>query len=258
MISKKQLQYIRSLRLKKFREAGRQYVAEGTKLVLEMVTGPFRVAGIYATADWLKTYRDKIPHGITAEEVSEPDMARISSLSTPSPVLAVIDMPQTTLKDLPVKEGITLVLDDIQDPGNLGTIIRIADWFGIGRIICSPGTVELYNPKVIQSTMGSIKRVQVIYADLGPFLEGRAGNTKIYGTFLEGENIYSAQLPKSAIIVIGNEANGISPKVGKWVSDKITIPVFRYSEDEHGHAESLNAAVATAVVCSEFRRRNYE
>ena len=166
--------------------------------------------------------------------------------------------PQVNLKDHPSNDGITLVLDDIQDPGNLGTIIRIADWFGIRRIICSHNTVELYNPKVVQSTMGSIKRVEVIYTDLGQFLEGRAGNTRIFGTFLEGENIYTRDLPSSAIIVIGNEANGISPKVGKWISDKITIPVFRYSEDEKDHAESLNAAVAAAVVCSEFRRRSYE
>jgi TrmH family RNA methyltransferase len=148
-----------------------------------------------------------------------------------------------------------LVLDGIKDPGNLGTIIRIADWFGIRHIVCSEDTVDLYNPKVIQATMGSYTRVIVSYAGLPGFLSSIDGKVKIYGTFPEGENIYSGSLNPEGIIVIGSESSGISPEVVRLVTDKISIPSYPM-DCGHVHAESLNASVATAIICSEFRRRN--
>jgi TrmH family RNA methyltransferase len=179
------------------------------------------------------------------------EMERISALKSPTEHLALFRIPKQQLNSEQVRSDITLVLDDVQDPGNLGTIIRLADWFGISDIVCSEDTADCFNPKVVQATMGAILRVRVHYTNLAEWLSSHKGAT-IYGTFLEGENIYNAQLEKSGVIVMGNEGQGISAEVAEKVSHKLLIPP--YPADRCG-SESLNVAVATAVICSEFRRR---
>lgn len=256
MISKNQLKYVHSLHLKKERENSRQFLVEGSKGVLEAVSGPFEIVALYALPEWIAGHPElNLPAGLRPESVTLSEMERMTALSTPSPAIAVLKMRETGTTVTDSFAGLTLVLDEIQDPGNLGTIIRIADWFGIRRVVCSQGTVDLYNPKVIQATMGSFCRVEILVADLPSLFATQAHPGKIYGAFLEGKNIYEQQLEETAMIIIGNESRGISPAVEKFVTDKITIPSYTFNHDEEHHAESLNAAIATAVVCAEFRRR---
>jgi TrmH family RNA methyltransferase len=198
----------------------------------------------------------KIGSGTECIEVKPAELERISSLSTPNEVLAVCRIPEYKLDSKALENKLTLVLDDIRDPGNLGTIIRIADWFGIEDIVCSNESADAFNPKVVQSTMGSIARIKVHYTDLTGFLQPDVNNYKpVYGALLEGKNIYSEKLSSSGLIVIGNESKGISEPIQKLVTHKISIPSFSHFKPGGGEAESLNAAVATAVICSEFRRR---
>jgi RNA methyltransferase, TrmH family len=256
MISKNQIKYIRSLHQKKGRELNRKFIAEGSRLVLEAVEGPYPVSMVCGLSDWVVEHKSILQRkAIHVETVSPGEMERITALSSPGPALAVISMKEDADGPWAVNEALTLILDGIHDPGNLGTIIRIADWFGIRQVICSPDTVELYNPKVIQATMGSFCRVEVHYAPLPGLLSGGSVPVTIYGTFLEGRSIYEEKLARQAFIVIGSESHGISPEVEKFVTDKITIPSFPLNTKEEAHAESLNAAVATAIVCSEYRRQ---
>jgi TrmH family RNA methyltransferase len=256
MLSRNQVKHIHSLKQKKVREIHRQFLAEGSKLVLEILESPYKVMAVYALADWLQRNENNLlSKKIPFTEISEGEMERITALSTPSPVLAIAEIPVTTILPVAAIHDLVLVLDDIKDPGNLGTIIRIADWFGIESIICSENTVDLYNPKVIQATMGSVARVRVHYFNLPEFLSSVDPTIKIYGTFPEGENIYSIQLDPRGIILIGSESYGISPEVISKVTDKISIPSYSPATGRD-HAESLNASIATAIICSEFRRRN--
>jgi len=256
MISRNQIKFVHSLHLKKEREHTRQFLVEGSKGVLEALSGPFEIMALYALPEWIAGHTGLIlPAGMQPEAVALSEMERMTALSTPGPVIAVLKMREADPKGTDSFAGLTLVLDEIQDPGNLGTIIRIADWFGIRRVVCSPGTVEFYNPKVIQATMGSFCRVEVVDTDLPALFVRPTCPKKIYGTFLEGKNIYNQELSETAMIIIGNESRGISPAVEKFVTDKITIPSYPLTYDEEKHAESLNAAIATAVVCAEFRRR---
>lgn len=259
MISKNQVRYIRSLHSKKGREEHRLFLAEGSKGVLEVTASSYEVLQIFAVQEWI----DGNPASFGAQKpVPEPvllsEMERITALSTPSPALAVVRMKDHGLPAEAAPAGLTLVLDDIQDPGNLGTIIRIADWFGISRVVCSPGTVDLYNPKVIQATMGSFTRVEVMYGDLAEFLSLPGHPAHVFGTFLRGKNIYEAELPDNGVIIVGNESRGISAAIEKFVTDKITVPSYAFDKKERSHAESLNAAIATAIVCAEFRRRSHD
>jgi TrmH family RNA methyltransferase len=185
------------------------------------------------------------------EIISEKEMERISQLKTANSVLAVVELPRHSLAKAQPAKNLVLALDRVQNPGNLGTIIRLADWFGISDIVCSEDSADCFNPKVVQATMGAILRVRVHYTNLPQWLANQR-DTKIYGTFLEGENIYSAQLDKAGVIVMGNEGQGISTEVAETVTHKLLIPP--YPADRCG-SESLNVAVATAVICSEFRRR---
>ena len=254
MLSRNQVKFIHSLNQKKFREIHHQFLAEGSKLILEMLGSSYKLESLYASEEWLNQNMGllllkKIPF----TEISESEMERITSLSSPSPVLAVAEIPEDQV-NIGKLSGLVLVLDDIKDPGNLGTIIRIADWFGIRHIICSETTVDLYNPKVIQSTMGSFTRLSIIYLKIPDFLSTLDPGTRIYGTFPEGENIYTKPLASEGIIIIGSESAGISHEVVNLVTDKISIPSFPTAGGTV-HAESLNASVATAIICSEFRRR---
>jgi len=255
LLSRNQVKHLHSLKQKKFREIYRQFLAEGSKLVTEILDSSFNIISIYALADWLRHNESKLlSKKIPFLEISEGEMERITALSSPSRALAIAEIP--IMPVLPaVINDLVLVLDDIKDPGNLGTIIRIADWFGIESVICSENTVDLYNPKTIQATMGSVLRVRVIYANLPEFLSSVDPMIKIYGSFLKGENIYSARLESKGVILIGSESSGISPEIVSKITDNISIPSFVKESGAGDHAESLNASVAAAIICSEFRRR---
>ncbi|MBR4969105.1 MAG: RNA methyltransferase [Alistipes sp.] len=232
---------IKSLATKQGREELGAFIAEGEKLVGEIRNSSLRIRRILQTK----------PIFADGELISEKEMERISQLKTANAVLAVVELPKHKLALANPAKNLVLALDRIQNPGNLGTIIRLADWFGISDIVCSEDTADCFNPKVVQATMGAILRVRVHYTNLAEWLSAQ-GDAKVYGTFLEGENIYNAQLEKSGVIVMGNEGQGISDEVAECVSHKLLIPP--YPADRCG-SESLNVAVATAVICSEFRRR---
>ncbi len=240
MITAAEIKFVKSLSQKKFRDSEGLFVVEGEKMVAEALASDFQVQQVYRR-----------------EEIGEAAMARISGLSSPSPALALVRRPQDLLQGQLPSTGLFLALDGIRDPGNLGTILRVADWFGIDAVYASPDTVELFNPKVVQATMGAIFRVKFHYTEI-PALCSRtiAAGGKVYGTFLDGENLYGKALDcgleAPSVIVIGNEAAGISPAVAACVSDRLFIPP--YPSDDPG-SESLNAAVATAVTVAEFRRR---
>ena len=241
MITRAEILDIKALATKQGREEQGAFIAEGEKLVGEIRNSSLRIRRILQTK----------PIFAEGELVSEKEMERISQLKTANSVLAVVELPSSRLASVKPEKNLVLALDRIQNPGNLGTIIRLADWFGISDIVCSEDTADCFNPKVVQATMGAILRVRVHYTNLAEWLSAQ-GDAKVYGTFLEGENIYNAQLEKSGVIVMGNEGQGISDEVAECVSHKLLIPP--YPADRCG-SESLNVAVATAVICSEFRRR---
>jgi RNA methyltransferase, TrmH family len=240
MLSKTQVKYIQSLVHKKFREQHGQYIIEGPKLLSEALNGDLSaISKIYAYPEWLDNPGFSIPlKGIDIIAVSEADMKRISALSTPGPVLAILQMPQK--RAVTVFPGITLLLDAIQDPGNLGTIIRTADWFGIQNIICGEGCVDCYNTKVIQSTMGSIFRMNIMYRELGSFIDQWPG-MPVMASSLDGTLMQNIKKDKEAFLVIGNESKGISRGILEKATVKVRIP-------GGGGTESLNAAVATGIL----------
>jgi RNA methyltransferase, TrmH family len=255
MLSKNQIKFVNSLKQKKFREEHGLFIAEGTKIVPELMNSEIKVKQIYAVSDYLRT--TVIPDTVERFEIKAGELERISALTAPNEVLAVCEIPEYQLDTASLKDKLTLVLDDIKDPGNLGTIIRIADWFGIGEIICSSETADAFNPKVVQATMGSVARIKIHYTDLVPFLGTAVSDLKlpVYGALLEGKNIFSEKLAAAGLIVIGNESRGISEAVQALITDKISIPSFSHYKENSGEAESLNAAIATSIICSEFRRR---
>jgi TrmH family RNA methyltransferase len=251
MINKSTVKLIKSLALKKFRLKENRFLTEGDKNVLEVLNSGYRVDLLIATDSFLAAHKNAAEKAGKVIPATPQEIKQASLLKTPQNSLAVCELPAQNF--LPQSlESISLFLDGIQDPGNLGTIIRTCDWFGIDQIFCSPNTVDLYNPKVIQATMGSFSRVRVFYTEIEK-LNKLTVNSEItiFGTFLEGSNIYTEQLPQKALIVIGNEGKGISKTVEKYIDKKIRIPYFG---DFGNRAESLNAAIATAVICSEFKR----
>ena len=231
-ITQAEIKQIRSLREKKFRDAYGLFVVEGEKMVQEALLSDFEVVRV-----WRR------------EEIGEAAMARISQLSTPSPVLAVVARPEPA--GIVLQRSLCLGLDGIRDPGNLGTILRIADWFGVETVFASDDCVDLFNPKVIQASMGSVFRVRLVTADIPALARRfREAGMRVYGTFLDGADLYQEALQPEGLVVMGNEANGIRPAVAAEVDARLTIPSFGKSG-----AESLNVAAATAVTLSEFRRR---
>ena len=236
-LSKNDVKFIQSLCHKKHRQTEGLFIAEGVKLVEEIIKSQFKVKKIYATDKWAA---GKEHLSSVLSVISVDDLARISTLQTPNQVLALVEQP-AEYTALPFENKLSLVLDGIQDPGNFGTIIRIADWFGIEQVVCSHSTVELYNPKVIQSTMGSFIRVPVSYANLPEVLKHVA--VPVYGALLSGENIYKITKPAEGILVIGNEGKGIGAELLSLITHPVTIPRI-------GGAESLNAAVATGILVS--------
>lgn len=251
MISKNNIKYINSLRIKKFRNHEGLFIAEGERLIDEILNSSLAIKAIYYTSEW-NPPKNKAIEEVVLINIDE--MKKISGLSTPSIVFALVKIPEFEITNVNFKESLVLALDDIRDPGNLGTIIRLADWFGIDTILCSNDTVDAFSPKVIQSCMGAISRVKLIYCNLEDTLKKIQSDFKlpIFGTFLEGDDIYKINLSAKGIIVMGNEGNGISSKIERIVSQKIHIPSFA---NNRSAVESLNVAMATAVVFSEFRRR---
>lgn len=251
MLSNNRISFVKSLQQKKYRAEEGLFVAEGDKLVREYLQSSFEVESVYATTDWLQRNGTLIKQPTDSAGVAEKDLTRMSSLVTAPEVLAVVKVPQYAIETSEFRKGLSLVLDGIRDPGNLGTIIRTADWFGVGNIVASEDTAEHWNPKVVQASMGSLTRVKIVNRNLEEFFS-EIQHSSVYGTFMDGDNIYSSELPKDAIIVIGNEANGIREATEKFITKKIAIPSFGTSSQK---AESLNAAIATALVLAEFRRR---
>lgn len=249
MLSKNRAKLITSLHDKKGRREHQLFIAEGEKIVAELLQSEIVVQEVYSTDARIENQESKIKQGIN---ITETELKKISTLSTPPQILAVCEIPKHELKIEDLRDKLTLVLDDIRDPGNLGTIVRIADWFGIKDIICSEDCVDAYNPKTVQATMGSIARVKIHYAILEDVLKGMK-DIPVYGALLEGENIYRKKLNDKGFIIIGNESKGISEKLLPFITDKISIPSFNKKD---AGAESLNAAIATALICSEFRRGN--
>ena len=238
-ISKNQLKTITSLSQKKYRQQHNLFVAEGIKVVSELLQSSLELVKLYATDDFVIDDDSKL------EKISPKDLQKISNLKTPNKVLAIFKIPdEKFLQD----EGFILALDTINDPGNLGTIIRLCDWFGISQLVCSKETVDCYNPKVVQASMGSLTRVSITYLNLENYLQ----ETKlpIFIADMDGENVYKSTLPKEAILVMGNEANGVSDTIKTLVKNKISIPRFGALQE----TESLNVATATAILLSEFRR----
>lgn len=242
MITKAEIQSIKALADKRGRVEQGAFIAEGEKLVAELRASDLVVRKVYATK----------PLFSDAEVIAERDMERISQLKSSNSTLAVVEIPHYDLSKADPKRNLVLALDRVQNPGNLGTIIRLADWFGITDIVCSADSADCFNPKVIQATMGAIIRVRVHYASLPQWLEQQKDKgVSIYGTFLDGENIYKTEKGSCGVIVMGNEGQGISPECEKSVTHRLYIPP--YPADCAG-SESLNVAIATAITCSEFRR----
>lgn len=225
------------------------FVAEGTKCVID-TWHSFKCKYLFATAAWIEQYGKELP-GAHPIVVKRADMERMSQLSTPTQVLAVYELPQTIFEEKVLASNLVIALDRVQDPGNLGTIIRIADWFGITDIVCSPETVDVYNPKVVQATMGAISRVRVHYLDLADLIKTNP-NIPVYGTFLDGRNIYETSLTPHGIVVMGNEGQGISDEIGRLIKRRLFIPSY---PQERPTSESLNVGMATAITVAEFRRR---
>lgn len=251
MLSKGRIKQIHSLEQKKYRRSEGLFVAEGHKLVGELLAAGHRPVYLCHTREWCGDVRAV---DCPTDLVTEDELRTASLLQHPQQVLALFPLPSWNVPDVQYgKEDLLLALDGVQDPGNLGTICRIADWFGIEDIICSVGTVDVFNPKTIQATMGAIARVRVHYTDLAQYLkQARERGVIVYGTFLNGNNIYKDSLSPHGIIVMGNEGNGISDAIAPMVTDRILIPNY---PEGRSTTESLNVAVATAVTCAEFRRR---
>lgn len=248
MLSKNKIKYIRSLELKKNRKEEKVFVAEGHKLVGDLM-GHFPCRLLAGTTGWFSSHPDC--HADEMIEVEQEELSRASLQKTPQEVLAIFEQPVYESDSKVISESLCLALDNVQDPGNLGTIVRLADWFGIEDIFCSAGTVDIFNPKTVQATMGAIARVRVHYCDLPELISSLKG-IPVYGTFLNGNVIYSETLSANGLIVMGNEGNGVSTEVEALINKRLYIPNYPHERET---SESLNVAIATAVVCAEFRRR---
>ena len=245
MLSKSQIKLIRSLELKKNRKREKLFVAEGPKVVGDLLHAGFQPHSVFSTTSL------SLPVSADIQGITDEELHRISFLQHPQEVLALFHLPESPQPDSTrLNTQLAIALDNVQDPGNVGTIIRIADWFGIDAIYCSPTTADVYSPKVIQATMGSIAHIPIIVCDLATLLS--QASCPVYGTVLDGENIYSQSLTSHGIIVMGNEGNGISPAIRQLLTHRLLIP--NYHKDSET-AESLNVAIATAITCAEFRRR---
>jgi len=246
MLSKSRISLLKSLQQKKFRREHGSFLVEGYKSIAEFIDSPYQLEAVYHTPAFSPKML-KLSQKINWCEISVNELEKISSLKTPQDAIAQIRMPEwPALNHSELKGRFSLMLDGIQDPGNMGTIIRIADWFGINDIVCSEDTVDAYNPKVVQACMGSLARVKVHYTELADILS--KAELPVFGALLDGSNIYQTDFGNEGLIVMGNEGNGIRPEIQEKVTQTITIP-------RAGGAESLNVAIATAIFCSEISRK---
>lgn len=246
MITKAEIQLVRSLADKRNRDREGLFVAEGEKLIREILASSLRIRRIYAL--------EGLFSGAQVTTATPKELERMTLLKTANNSLALVEIPRHSLSTDRVKQTLVLALDEVQNPGNLGTIIRLADWFGIHDIVCSPTSADCFNPKVVQATMGAILRVRVHYVELGEWLrEARAAGIPVYGTFLEGESLYETELTPSGILLMGNEGRGVSATCAASVSRKLFIPPY---PADRRTTESLNVAMATGILCAEFRRRS--
>ena len=254
MISKNRIKKIRSLALKKNRDTEKLFVAEGPKAVTDLAS-VFPCVYLAALPCWMEKGRPSSLDSFTETDVvNEEELQRISFLQHPQDVLAVFRKPEDNeISDDIVRRNLCIALDDVQNPGNLGTIIRLADWFGITDVFCSLLTADAFGPKTVQATMGALARVHLHYVDLYEFISGMPKDIPVYGTFLNGQNIYKERLDQHGLIVMGNEGNGIQPRIESLVTRRLYIP--NYPPDSPT-VESLNVAIATAVTCAEFRRQS--
>ncbi len=251
MLSKNRIKELNRLSQKKYRNEMGVFVAEGNKLVPELL-GQFPCLLLAATEAGRQFLPEKLPPIGEFAEVTEDELKKISQLTTPQQLFAVFEQPFLPFEEAAFSEQLILALDGIQDPGNMGTILRIADWFGIETVLCSENCVEVFSPKTVQASMGAVARVKTYTVSLPGFLEKQKQKMPVYGTFLSGKNIYEETLTPNGIVVMGSEGNGISPEVERHITHRLLIPSFPGTRIT---SESLNVGVATAVVCSEFRRR---
>jgi TrmH family RNA methyltransferase len=242
-VSKNDIKRITSLQQKKYRQKYNLFVAEGVKVVEELLNSNFEIEKLFATPD----YQLNLNHERLVT-ISNAELKKISQLKSPNKVLGLFKIPEVTSE---LSKGLIVALDEINDPGNLGTIIRLCDWFGVSTLVCSRDTVDCYNQKVVQSSMGSLTRVAIVYKDLVPFLN--TTDLPTYIADMDGNNVYKSNLPKEAVLVMGNEANGISKEIKMLIDSKISIPRF----GEIQQTESLNVATATAILLSEFKRGEF-
>jgi len=260
MISSSRSKLLRSLQHKKFRDQHRLFLVEGEKMVGELMGHDqdqrFRIREIYATPEWISRNSKQVQSPeIEVVEATQAEIKKVSTLVSPQPVLALVSMPDSLFEIEELLHTPVLAFESIRDPGNLGTIIRTADWFGMNHIVCTPDSTDVFNPKVVQSTMGAIARVKVHYHDLNELLGNPAIKQKaVYGTYLEGENIYQTILEPAPLILFGNESHGLSKRLESYIRHRISIPSF--SMNGKG-SESLNVASSVAVVCSEVKRRTH-
>ena len=245
MLSKAKIKLINQLKQKKHRELHSMFIVEGSRNVIDFLQSKTTLVELYATENWIQLNEGNLKnHNVTI--TSEKELKKISALTTPPDVLAMFSLPDTSFLGIIDTSIFTIALDNISDPGNLGTIIRTADWFGINHIYCSSNTVDAFNPKVVQATMGSLARVKVIYTDLKDLLESKPKGLPVFGAVLNGTPITDLQQQKNGIILIGSEANGVSNELLTFITDKITIPSFNTNTNS---PESLNASIATAIIC---------
>ena len=245
MLSKSQISFIKSLHQKKFRKEHRLFIVEGIKSVTEFIHSDYLVNSVYCTENVMPKLV-KLPQKIKLNQISNADLDKISTLTTSQNILALVELPDNNdIDTLSLKGQFTLALDGVQDPGNLGTIIRTADWFGLQQIICSEDCVEIYNPKVVQATMGSLSRMKIKYGDLTSILKNP--NVPVFGAMLNGTSITKTNFGTEGIIVLGNEGSGISEAVANQITNRVTIPGA-------GKAESLNVAICASLFCYELKR----
>lgn len=257
MLSKNKIKYINSLRIKKFRTENAAFIAEGEKLAKEIFYSDFEITDLIGTKKWL-TKNENLTEKIEPTKIipaTEKELKKISEFRTPSEIIVIVKIPEKKINNQTltskIQQQLCLFLETIQDPGNMGTIIRTADWFGIKNIVCSQDCVDAFNPKVVQASMGAITRITIYQIDkIDFFTNYRQTNLSVYGTFLDGQNIYTHKLSKTGLIVIGNEGQGISAEITPFISEKIHIPPYSTNQ-----TESLNASIATGIVLSEFRRK---
>jgi len=253
MLSKNKIKLIQSLNRKKNRDETRLFLVEGNKMVEEALNSGFEIETLVCTSHFKEQHPEINEGSFELIETDSISIQKASLLQSPQDSLAIVRIPLIEAPEINLKNDLVLALDFIQDPGNLGTILRIADWFGINSVICSENTVDVYNPKVVQASMGAIFRIKTWHTNLEPFLsEALENQVPVYGTFLNGKNIYTETLTSNGVIILGNEGNGISVAVSQFISQKLIIPSF---STEINKPESLNVAIATAICCSEFRRR---